>query len=57
MLQKDGVREGEFDWWMVWYWGEREEMNRIYENVEKGMESSGEVVKKERVGRRGEVRV
>ena len=46
VFQKHGVTEAEFDSSMVWYSRHSDEMNTIYQNLQKRMETTAELLKK-----------
>ena len=57
VFQKHGVTEAEFDSSMVWYSRHSDEMNTIYQNLQKRMETTAELLKKQTVRSSGEVTV
>lgn len=57
VFQKHGVTEAEFDSSMVWYSRHSDEMNAIYQNLQKRMETTAELLKKQTVRSSGEVAV
>ena len=57
VFQKHGVTEAEFDSSMVWYSRHSDEMNTIYQNLQKRMETTAELLKKQTVRSSGEVAV
>lgn len=57
VFQKHGVTEAEFDSSMVWYSRHSDEMNTIYQNLQKRMEIDASKLKKQAVRSSGEVTV
>lgn len=57
VFKKHHVTEAEFDSSMVWYSRHSDEMNAIYENLQKRMETTAELLKKQTVRHSGEMMV
>ena len=54
VFQKHGVTEAEFDSSMVWYSRHSDEMNTIYQNLQRRMETTAELLKKQTVRSSGD---